>query len=117
MAIGFGSNESVLYLAWNVHIKSADMAYLQRTLDINSLPAILTRQTFPREFFTSKLLACVQFGIPLKPGVPAKAFEADSVGFPVLQFCLLQRPIFPRKTLTGSASGFPCCNFVCFSVE
>ena len=84
MAVSFGSNELVLYLAWNMNIKSADMVYLQRTLDISSLPAIFTRQTFPSEFFTSKLLACVQFGIPLKPGVPAKAFEADS--FKIIAF-------------------------------
>ena len=69
---------AVLYLAWNFKLKPRDMWTLRQTRDIRCLPSFFTSKSFPAEINRSKLITCVQFGISLKPGIPAKAFEADS---------------------------------------
>ena len=87
MSILFDTQGVVLYLAWNFNIKFSDMLKLRRSRKLSSLPAIFTPESFPLEFLSSKLIGCVQFGIPLKPGIPLFA----SVDVFVLTLdCLLQ---------------------------
>ena len=96
------------------------MVAFQKTLELQTLPQVFTAQTFPKEFLASKVLACVQLGIPLKPGVPATAFEADS--FKLLAFVVHGRipdttTYFSKADRRGPFAGY-CKTLVCnYQVE
>ena len=78
MSVNPASSGAVLYLAWNFKLKPLDLWAIRQTRDISCLPNFFTCGAFPAEITRSKFITCVQFGISLKPGIPAKAFEADS---------------------------------------
>ena len=78
MSADLAPSGAVLYLAWNFKLRPIDLWTLRQTQDILCLPSFFNAKSFPPEIIRSELLACVQFGISLRPGVPANAWEADS---------------------------------------